>query len=160
MRRAFVLLVLLLTACEGSFIRAEDLGRKTEINKSYEARDTCLKHQAVADGTAGVDPATLAHAAALTCQGETDRLIAAANDTIDGLAAGVWSRDIAKANQLANAIRAGSVWINCYHVFDAALPFGGYKLSGLGRENSKAAIEHYTQIKSVYVNLGRVEAPY
>jgi hypothetical protein len=79
MRRAFVLLVLLLTACEGSFIRPEDLGRKTEINKSYEARDTCLKHQAVADGTAGVDPATLAHAAALTCQGETDRLIAAAN---------------------------------------------------------------------------------
>jgi hypothetical protein len=53
--------------------------RLWEINKSYEARDTCLKQQAVADGTAGVDPATLAHAAALTCRGETDRLIAAAN---------------------------------------------------------------------------------
>ena len=52
--------VLLVTACEGSFVRPEDLGRKTEINKSYEARDTCLKHQAVADGTAGVDPAMLA----------------------------------------------------------------------------------------------------
>lgn len=79
MRRAFVLLVLLLTACEGSFVRPENLGRKVEINKSYEARDTCLKHQAVADGTAGVDPATQAHTAALTCQGETDGLIAAAN---------------------------------------------------------------------------------
>lgn len=79
MRRTFVLLLLLVTACEGSFIRPEDLGRKVEINKSYEARDTCLKHQAVADGTAGVDPATLAHAAALACEKETNRLITAAN---------------------------------------------------------------------------------
>ena len=80
MRRSFVLLVLLVvSACEGSFIRPEDLGRKVEINKSYEARDTCLKHQAVADGTVGVDPATLAHAAALACEKETDRLITAAN---------------------------------------------------------------------------------
>ena len=79
MRRAFVLLVLLVTACEGSFIEVEDPGRKVEIDKSYEARDTCLKHQAVADGTGGTEPETLAHAAALACQAETDRLIAAAN---------------------------------------------------------------------------------
>ena len=79
MRRTFVLLVLLVTACEGSFIRPEDLGRKVEINKSYEARDTCLKQQAVADGTTGIDPGTLAHAAALACEKETDRLITAAN---------------------------------------------------------------------------------
>ena len=78
MRRAFVLLVLFLTACEGSFIRPEDLGRKVEINKSYEARDTCLKHKA-ADGMASADPAELASTAALGCQSETDRLIAAAN---------------------------------------------------------------------------------
>jgi hypothetical protein len=78
MRRAFILLVLLVTACEGSFIRPEDYGRKVEINKSYEARDTCLKHNAV-DGTAGTDPATLASTAAHACQGETDRLITAAN---------------------------------------------------------------------------------
>ena len=84
MRRAFVLLVPLLTACEGSFIRVEDAGRKVEINKSYEARDTCLKQQAMADGTTAVDPATLAHAAALACQGETDRLITAANTDRDG----------------------------------------------------------------------------
>jgi hypothetical protein len=78
MRRAFVLLVLFLTACEGSFIRPEDLGRKVEINKSYEARETCLKHKAV-DGMASADPAELASTAALACQSETDRLITAAN---------------------------------------------------------------------------------
>lgn len=78
MRRAFVLLVLLVTACEGSFIRPEDLGRKVEIDKSYEARDTCLKHKAV-EGWDGVSPANRASAAALACQRETDRLITAAN---------------------------------------------------------------------------------
>src|SRR5690349_8848684 len=79
MHRAFLLLVLLLTACEGSFVRVEDVGRKVEINKSYEARDTCLKRHAVADGTGSTESETLAHAAALACQAETDRLIAAAN---------------------------------------------------------------------------------
>lgn len=83
MRRAFVLLVLLVTACEGSFIRPEDLGRKVEIDKSYEARDTCLKHKAV-DATAGVDPAQLAAAAARACESETGRLITAANPDSDG----------------------------------------------------------------------------
>jgi hypothetical protein len=79
MRHAFVLLVLLVGACEGSFVRPENLGRKVQIEKSYEARDTCLKTQAVADGTESADPATLAHAAALACQHQTDQLIAAAN---------------------------------------------------------------------------------
>jgi hypothetical protein len=78
MRRVFVLLLLLVTACEGSFIRPEDLGRKVEINKSYEARDACLKHKA-ADAMASADPAELASTAALACQSETDRLITAAN---------------------------------------------------------------------------------
>ena len=78
MHRALVLLLLLVTACEGSFVRPEDLGRKVEINKSYEARDTCLKHKA-ADAMASADPAELASAAALACQNETDRLITAAN---------------------------------------------------------------------------------
>ena len=83
MRRAFVLLgLLLVTACEGSFFRVEDLGRQVEIKKSYEARDTCLKHNA-ADGTAAVDPATVASSAAHACQGETDRLITAANPDRD-----------------------------------------------------------------------------
>ncbi|SEO99178.1 hypothetical protein SAMN02990966_03577 [Rhodospirillales bacterium URHD0017] len=78
MHRALVLLLLLVTACEGSFVRPEDLGRKVAINKSYEARDTCLKHKA-ADAMASADPAELASTAALACQSETDRLITAAN---------------------------------------------------------------------------------
>jgi phenylacetaldehyde dehydrogenase len=78
-----------------------------------------------------------------------DKLIATANDTIYGLAAGVWSRDIAKANQLANALKAGSVWINCYHVFDAALPFGGYKQSGWGREMGQAVLSNYLEAKAI-----------
>ena len=80
MRHASVLLALLLvTACEGSFVRVEDVGRKVQIEKSYEARDTCLKRQALADGTASTDPEMLAHAAAIACHAETDKLIAAAN---------------------------------------------------------------------------------
>jgi hypothetical protein len=74
--------LLLVPACEGSFFRAEDLGRQVEIKKSYEARDTCLKNKAV-DGTAAVDPSTLASTAAHACQGETDRLITAANPDRD-----------------------------------------------------------------------------
>ena len=83
-----------------------------------------------------------------------DKLVAAANDTIYGLAAGVWSRDIAKANQLANAIKAGSVWINCYHVFDAALPFGGYKQSGWGREMGQAVLSNYLEAKAITSRIG------
>jgi phenylacetaldehyde dehydrogenase len=79
---------------------------------------------------------------------------ASGNDTTYGLAAAVWTRDIQKAHRMAETLRAGTVWINCYNVFDAASPFGGYKQSGFGREMGKAALELYTQIKSVWVNLG------
>jgi phenylacetaldehyde dehydrogenase len=78
-----------------------------------------------------------------------DDLIAAANDTIYGLAAGVWTRDIAKANQIANRLKAGTVWINCYHVFDSALPFGGYKQSGWGREMGHAVLSNYLETKAI-----------
>jgi phenylacetaldehyde dehydrogenase len=78
-----------------------------------------------------------------------DKLIAAANDTIYGLAAGVWTRDIQKAHQIANRIKSGSVWINCYHVFDAALPFGGYKQSGWGREMGQAVLANYLENKAI-----------
>lgn len=78
-----------------------------------------------------------------------DEIAAEANNTNYGLAAGIWTRDIGKAHALANKIKAGTVWINCYNVFDAAMPFGGYKQSGWGREMGKQSLELYTEVKSV-----------
>ena len=80
---------------------------------------------------------------------DTEQLTAQANDTVYGLAAGIWTNDIKKANRLASQLRAGTVWINCYNIFDAALPFGGYKQSGWGREMGKDALEMYTEVKAV-----------
>jgi phenylacetaldehyde dehydrogenase len=82
-----------------------------------------------------------------------EELIPRANQTPYGLAAGVWTRDIAKAHRVAAALKAGTVWINCYNVFDAALPFGGYKQSGWGREMGHEVLELYTQTKAVIVGL-------
>jgi len=76
-------------------------------------------------------------------------IIATANNTVYGLAAAVWSRDIGKAHRIASQLRAGTVWVNCYNVFDAALPFGGYKQSGWGREMGHAALENYLETKAV-----------
>ena len=84
---------------------------------------------------------------------DLDEAIARANDSPYGLAAGVWTRDIKKAHYVARKLQAGTVWINTYNVYDTAAPFGGYKQSGFGREMSAHAIEHYTQIKSVWVDL-------
>jgi phenylacetaldehyde dehydrogenase len=80
---------------------------------------------------------------------DADDLVAKANDTVYGLAAGIWTRDIQKAHRLASQMRAGTVWINCYNIFDAALPFGGYKQSGWGREMGHDALEMYTEVKAV-----------
>jgi phenylacetaldehyde dehydrogenase len=80
---------------------------------------------------------------------DVDDLIAKANNTVYGLAAGVWTKDITKAHQVASKLRAGTVWINTYNIFDPALPFGGYKQSGWGREMGHEVLELYTEVKSV-----------
>ena len=80
---------------------------------------------------------------------DINEIAAKGNDTVYGLAAGIWTRDIKKAHALASKLRAGTVWINCYNVFDAALPFGGYKQSGWGREMGHEVLKNYTEVKSV-----------
>lgn len=84
---------------------------------------------------------------------DVDDLVARANNTVYGLSAGIWTRDIGKAHRLAKSVKAGTVWVNCYNCFDAASPFGGFKQSGFGRELGKYALELYTQVKSVWVSL-------
>lgn len=84
---------------------------------------------------------------------DIDEVIERANKTIYGLAAGVWTKDISKALAIANNVRAGTVWINCYHAFDMAAPFGGFKQSGMGRELGEYGLQQYTEVKTVTVKL-------
>jgi acyl-CoA reductase-like NAD-dependent aldehyde dehydrogenase len=87
---------------------------------------------------------------------DLDDAIAKANQTIYGLAAGVWTRDIGKAHRMAREIAAGTVWVNTYNQYDSASPFGGYKQSGFGRDlGYEGALEKYTQVKSVWVAMDR-----
>jgi aldehyde dehydrogenase (NAD+) len=80
---------------------------------------------------------------------DADEVIARGNNTFYGLAAAVWTRDVKKAIRLSNALKAGTVWVNCYDVFDAAAPFGGFKMSGIGRELGQYALQLYTEVKTV-----------
>ncbi len=88
---------------------------------------------------------------------DESEVVARANATPYGLSGAVFSRDLARANRVANAIEAGSVWINDYGTLPESVPFGGYKRSGIGRENGYHSIEHYTQVKMIYTNLGEVD---
>ena len=85
---------------------------------------------------------------------DIDEVVEMANRNQYGLAAAVWTRDLKKAHQMSRMLRAGTVWINTYGLMDAALPFGGYKSSGFGRELGQAALEHYTEVKTVWMNMG------
>ena len=91
---------------------------------------------------------------------DEDEVIARANATEFGLSAGVFTNDLNRAHRVIARLQAGTCWINHYNVTPIELPFGGVKLSGLGRENGRAAMEHYTQLKSVYVAKGDIDAPY
>lgn len=91
---------------------------------------------------------------------DEDEVVARANDTPYGLSAGVFTRDLSRAHRMVRRLDAGTTWINTYNITPIELPFGGAKQSGIGRENGAAAIEHYTQLKSVYIEMGDVDAPY
>lgn len=84
---------------------------------------------------------------------EVDDLVAQANDSDFGLSAGIWTNDIKQGHRLASAVKAGTVWINCFNMVDNATPFGGFKQSGWGREHGRQAMELYSEVKSVWVNL-------
>ena len=91
---------------------------------------------------------------------DEDEVIERANATPFGLAAGVFTNDLTRGHRVIARLQAGTCWINHYNVTPVEMPFGGVKMSGLGRENGRAALEHYTQLKSVYVALGDVDSPY
>jgi acyl-CoA reductase-like NAD-dependent aldehyde dehydrogenase len=82
-----------------------------------------------------------------------DAAVACANDTEFGLAAGIWTRDVKKAHRVARRLRAGTVWINTYNFYDPAMPFGGYKSSGFGRDLGAASLHDVTQVKSVWMSI-------
>ncbi len=91
---------------------------------------------------------------------DEDEVMARANATEFGLAAGVFTRDLARAHRVVRGFEAGTCYINSYNDAPVEMPFGGVKASGVGRENARAAIEHYSQLKSVYVRMGPLEAPF
>jgi betaine-aldehyde dehydrogenase len=89
-----------------------------------------------------------------------EEVVARANDTEFGLSAGVFTADIARAHRVIGELKAGTCWINTYNLTPVELPFGGFKASGIGRENALDALRHYSQVKSVYVEAGGVQSPY
>ena len=91
---------------------------------------------------------------------DEEEVIARANATPFGLSAGVFTRNLTRGHRVADRLEAGTLWINAYNLAPVEVPFGGSKMSGVGRENSREAINYYTEVKSVYVGMGKVESPY
>ena len=138
--------------CGGGRVTANGLGQGYFVEPTVF--DGC------ADGMSIVREEIFGPVMAVLSFSDEEEVIARANATEFGLAAGVFTRDLARGHRVIARLEAGTCWINHYNVTPIALPFGGAKRSGLGRENSRAAIEHYTQLKSVYVNLASIDSPY
>ncbi len=129
-------------------------GGKRHSDRGYFVQPTVLhdvhpKMKVVAEEIFG--PVVVAQK--FSSDADLERLAAQANDSIYGLAASVWTRDISAAHKMARRIKAGTVWVNCHNVFDAALPFGGYKQSGWGREMGAEVLNNYTEVKAVTIKL-------
>ena len=129
-------------------------GGQKHVDKGYFVQPTVL-HE-VRPGMKVVDeeifgPVVVAQK--FSSDADLERLAAQANESDFGLAASVWTRDLSAAHKMARLIRAGTVWVNCHNVFDAALPFGGYKQSGWGREMGAEVLNNYTEVKAVTIKL-------
>jgi aldehyde dehydrogenase (NAD+) len=118
----------------------------------YFVEPTILTHDQSQDHLAVIQEEIFGPVVAATPFDEWEEVVERANATDYGLASGIWTQNLSKAHRLAEALQAGTVWINTYNQFDAASPFGGYKASGFGREMGKEAIDLYTQVKSVWVS--------
>ena len=127
-------------------------GGQRHGNKGYFIEPTVFDH--VTDNMAIARDEIFGPVMSILPFKNVDEIIDRANNTYYGLAAAVWTKDVQKAHRFAASVRAGTVWVNCYDVFDAAAPFGGFKMSGMGRELGEAGLANYTELKTVTMNLG------
>ncbi len=138
--------------CAGSRIFVEEKARDEFLARFKEKADR-IKVGDPMDKATLMGPQVSGPVSSVITFKDDDELIQKANDTIYGLSAGIWTQNLTRAHRFAKAIKAGVVWINTYNMMNAASPFGGYKQSGYGREMGKHALELYTQVKSVWVDL-------
>ena len=124
-------------------------------NVAHELHVTDRPFVAVEDAQAAIEAFHDKYPKTLVLHGDSsdDDVLRRANNTPFGLGSGVWTRDVSKAHQVAGALKAGTVWVNCYLQLDPAIPFGGYKMSGYGRESGTEHMDHYLNTKSVVVRL-------